>query len=386
MEQPLSSILANSKLSSITIPLVATKEAVYNFLIKYLQNIMPDVYIVSWEESNNSSMITYDKLLEYVAASNNTLFIIDDPKTFSMYGGEIVNYQLNNNSFFVIIDVLTEKQDILDLYEIYPSMITFWPSPLNLDVEMITETKITYISGKQMERYSKIFLEYRKSISNNYFDEKPREPRDLLGALNVYFDGAINSLENQTLDTMFLRAPKFRSIMLDILLKNKKRHFINMIDGRYGINSFEVLYNKIPNLPAMIVIRSNESYQVKLKKIREFNSNNSPLILLSDFSFTKELTPKNIDFFHITSGGEYDNIISILSCIKGINYTGSYPRKFHIYSHVAKAANKDVTIDIKNNKQFENKLYQIKNRISGYKNLPKIYLKGDELFSSISDV
>lgn len=383
-EYQLVTFLTGLKITTVYTPLVATKEQLSEWLTKHLVNFIPSIYTVSWRESENPMEITYSKLLEKVSINRNSLFILDDAYTFASYASEIVTYEGNNNYFCVVSDILTNKFIRRELYRAYPKLVELWPAPLDMDINIVYREDKSLITRAHLESYQKEFLEYRKRNSEVYVD--PESPRELIGILNVFLDQTINNLESQNISTAFSRSPKFKSLVTTILLNNKKRHYINMIDGRYGIESFEALFNKIGKTTLEIItIRNQDPYKVKTKKLEDFNSTNKPMILLSDFNFTDGMTPKNIDFYHITSGGELKDMISIFSMVKGVNYTGSYPRKFNVVNYTTETLSGDKPIDAVIAETFEDAL---KNKISVQKvasEIPaRIVFKGNDLFVMVN--
>tara|TARA_R110002110_G_scaffold412673_1_gene638908 strand:+ start:28 stop:507 length:480 start_codon:yes stop_codon:yes gene_type:complete len=126
-----------------------------------------------------------------------------------------------------------------------------------------------------------------------------------------------------------------------------------MIPGERGITAFESLYGKIDMTDIPIhVIRSSDPLRVKEDKIENINSNNAPLVVLSDFKPTQDMAIKNVDYYHITNGGKRSDIISILSLLKGPNYTGTYPRKLHVNNYITETPTSDLPVDSLMEKEF----------------------------------
>ena len=204
------------------------------------------------------------------------------------------------------------------------------------------------------------------------------------GLLNIYFDEKIKGLDNLSLDKSLERAPKFKTIILDILTKNKKRHLINMIDGNYGIDSFLAIYNKIKDTPAVVVIKSKDDYTTKIKKLNIFNNNNAPGVLITNFNFSVNMIPKNIDIFHITDGGEIENYITFFDLLKSYNYSGIYPRDIKLTSHISISIGNEITLDLEKSTEFMNKFNNILSIYNkSVKEAASVYLKGNEFYVGV---
>jgi hypothetical protein len=159
-----------------------------------------------------------------------------------------------------------------------------------------------------------------------------------------------------------------------------------MIDGKYGIDSFLTIYNKIKDTPVLILIKKSDNFSSKVRKLQSFNESNAPGVLLTDFHFSKDMMPKNIDYFHITDGGiNYeDDLITLFDQCNARNYSGSYPRKIELISHIAVAFGSVVTLDAENYKELFNQFNKSLELYEVFKkNSTKIYLKGDEFYIQI---
>lgn len=383
-EFPLASLLSEVKISSMSVPIVASLEMTANWLVEHLSPDIDTIYTVGWKESENPFIITFPSLLERVGSVRNALFIILDPLTFTSYAGEISLYHDHNN-FFLILEELAMSPATFDtITSTFPEMTEFWPAPLDLPLEFIYTKKNTLLHGRQLQQYNQAFIEWRKHHHDSYQPEA--NPTHILGFLNVFLDEAAASLESLSGELAFSRAPKLRDLLSTLVLNPKKRHFVELIDGQRGIDAFESLYNKISskNISPLHVIRSDEPSRTKRDKIDGINSSNSPLIIVSDFHFTDDMTPKNIDFYHVTSGGDIKDIISIMSMLKGINYTGSYPRKFHVNNYITETPRGDPTIDSQQANQFHERIDDIFSRTEIKRNhRTRVTFDGDEFGTSL---
>lgn len=349
--QPLSVVLADRKFNIISTPLIVTKEKLSDWLIKHLSLDLDSIYVVGWRESLDPSYISFSKMLDKIETNRNTLFIIEDLETFIGYIGEISLMSYNNNFFLVIVDVVIAPniRSIVDRY--WPEAYELWPSPLDVPIEVVYNRKTNLISGGQLRDYNAKYISWRKLDHSEY--ENFKAPDELYGYLNVYLDEKVPSLESVTKDIAVQRAPKFRDIIQSIMFHNKNRHFISMIPGERGMIGFESLYGKLDSLQIPIhIIRSSDPLRVKEDTIESINSSNAPLVVLSDFTLSADMTIKNIDYYHITKGGRKSDIISIMSMLKGHNYTGSYPRKFHVNNYITETPTSDMPIDSIEEQQF----------------------------------
>jgi hypothetical protein len=168
---------------------------------------------------------------------------------------------------------------------------------------------------------------------------------------------------------------------LDILLKNKDRHFVKMVDGKEGIDTFVSVYEKLENIMKLVVIKSKDSYQEKIKRVREINNNNSPLTIITDYNFSDELVPSNISYYHLTDGGDKKDMVTIFDILKTKNYSGVYGRKLQVVNHVSVTVKGDLTVNNIREADFSRLL---KTSILVMKNEEKkakhLYLKGEEMF------
>lgn len=355
--EPLSVVLADIKFSIMTTPYIINREKLGEWLIKHLSSEIDIIYTVGWRETTNPFYISFDRLLEKVSVSKNSLFIIEDLVTFTGYAGEI-KLSKNNNFFLILVDILTDAyaSDTIDKY--FPDAIELWPAPLNVPVEVVYNRKPSLIAGGHLKQYNEEYIRWRKLDHSSYGTiENP--PDSLFGTLNVYLTKDSPSLESLDKDIAITKSPKFIKIIQSISFHDRKRHFIHMIPGSKGISAFEALYGKISRLPPIHVIKSSDPHRVKEDKIEDINSSNSPLVVVSDYNFTDEMTIKNIDYYHITNGGRVKDIISILSLLKGNNYTGTYPRKLYVNNYVTETPTNDPTVDSVFEQGFANRMRAI---------------------------
>jgi hypothetical protein len=361
--------------------LVSDKRSYFEQLIKFTPVLRYNTKLVMLEKDDNSNVIGYDELKGKNETMNNTYFVIFDFNVLVHYDADIINdNNSNNNKFIIMLDINEIKNYIRNKSSI-TNIVALFGKNFDLTINTEITSRKSYISDEQLRLYNQEYLKYEKSNSLERVDNT--EPSKLL---NIYFDNKITSLDNINLDKALQRAPKFKTILLDILLKNKKRHLIKMIDGKYGIDSFLTIYNKIKDTPVLILIKKSDNFSSKVRKLQSFNESNAPGVLLTDFHFSKDMMPKNIDYFHITDGGiNYeDDLITLFDQCNARNYSGSYPRKIELISHIAVAFGSVVTLDAENYKELFNQFNKSLELYEVFKkNSTKIYLKGDEFYIQI---
>lgn len=354
---PLSTVLSDLGVSMMYVPYVASRETAANWIITNLSHEIENIYIVSWDDDmDNPTKVDFPHLLEKVSMNRNSLFIVLDIVTFSSYAGELESYAHLNNFYLILGDALMDVTALDVMYEAFPDMVRMWPAPLDMPIEIIYNKRVSMLAGKHLRKYQDAFSKWREREETEYaHDEKPDK---IFGLLNVYLDENCPSLESQPISTAFRRSPKFRDVISDIIFHSKKRHYINMIDGEHGITAFESFWNRPEiksNLP-LHVIRSSEPSSRKRDMIEGINSSNTPLVVISDFYFTNDMALKNIDYYHITSGGSRNDFFSLFYMLRGVNYTGSYPRKFHVNNYISETPYGDFPLDAIYEKRFQGRL------------------------------
>jgi hypothetical protein len=379
-----SDLLNNFRLSFVLVPLSSTKEIIYNEMLKYTPVLKYNTLFVSFNKENTST-IGYDRIMEMSEMKDNYFFILDDIEMFIYYATDVFN-NTKNNKYVILVDIqeLKKINKIKSIKGITrDDFAVLYPKNFDLPTELVFNDRKDYIYDKQLKQYRDEYIKYKKLSYESYNESEMTEK--VLGSLNVFLDESVQSLESIPLDKAMLRAPKFKSIFIDILLKNKKRHLVHMINGKYGIDSFISIYNKLDNIIPMIIIRAGDNYNDKIKKLKMFNSSNAPGILLTDYHFTGNMTPKNIDFYHLTNGGHKEDFNTIFDICKSSNYSGSYPRNFTIISHVSSTIGNELTLDEEKSSQFKDTMDEYLKLYNSIKRASlKLYLKGEEFFITTS--
>ena len=365
----LSEYLQNQDIISTYVPMNVEKFQFINQLIKFTP-ILKDAKIVTNNKEKRNDMITFKELQNDFNKNDYTFYIITNLFLLVHYNLDILKERSNNK--FILIRTINDNQekDLIRLNKKFSNINLYIPS-FRLDINLITNERKAIIQNEQLEKYKN---EFSKCINIE----------DTSKYLNVYFDEIVTSLENLSINKALLRSPKFQNIILEISLHNKKRHLINLIDGKYGIDSFLSVYEKLKDKLPIFVIKSTDEYELKIKKISKFNETNSPFVLLTDYNLSDELTPKNIDYFHITNNKNSKCLLNTFyNLILSKNYSGIYPRDFNIVSHVGVIIGNTITIDLDNYESFMKKYKTIINYNKQFSDInfgKKLYLKGDEFY------
>ena len=337
---------SEGRLFFVLTPLSCDKTDVYKYFVKHSEYIQNNHYLVTIDKGENGDQIDYDSFLSYENNSNGKYFFIDNIRFFMYYNIEFFN-KANVLIFLISIGDLLEVpfNYILDNLKVN----VFYPNNLCLDVNLEYRKVNTNLYKKQLAKYKSEYLKYIKekesrnlSIAEEFKKGSFSNPANYL---NVYYDKVIPSLESVSLESALERAPKFKGIFLELLLKNKKRHLIHMVDNKYGMEPFTVIYNKLNTKVELITIKSSDDYDQKYKKLTDFNKDNSPRILLTDYIFTEKMTPKNINVYHLTDGGHIENLYSIFDHIKKLNNFSSQDKNFTVLNHVASTLKGELTSD-----------------------------------------
>lgn len=379
IENRLSTILKLDRVFYFLIPLVSDKETFLNTLIKFTPVLRNNVKIVTIDRDKKEDYIGYDELAAKNESMDNTFFAIFDYNILIHYAGNILTSKSDNRFLiFVNINEIKLAKKGISLIGSKLDSLFFYASNLDMPINFSSSIRKSYILGDHLKAYLDDYIKTQTTVT---LDNKENTSSAKL--LNVYFDEKIKSLENISLDKGLQRAPKFKTILLDILTKNKKRHVIKMIDGKYGIDSFVTIYNKLKNSPVLIIIKRADNFDTKIKKLQIFNESNAPGVLLTDYNFSQKMIPMNIDYYHITDGGVEDDNITFFESCQAKNYSGTYPRNLELVSHIAVSLGDDITIDLEKNDKFMNIYNTIIRNYDTIKDTSlSVYLKGNEFYSS----
>jgi len=361
----------------ILTPYSCDKKFIYEEILKYSELIRNNHRLITVDKTDNPEQINYEEFAKYQSEQYNKFFIIDNVHFFMYYN--IETYNKSNILIFLINALDIEKIPFIYNRNRYKA-ISLYPRNFCNKLEFEYKVLKTYITGDQLTTYKKEYLKYISNpslIRDKTINEGINNPANYL---NVYYDKIIPSLEQTSLEQALSRSPKFKTILLEILTKNKKRHLIHLPDNKHGIDAFSIIYNKLNTNAPLIVIKSLDDYDLKRKRLNEFNKNNSPAVLLTDYYFVGSNVPKNISVYHITDGGKDQDLISILEYAKIINRNITKEINFEIINHLASTIKGELTIDEINSISFKEKYikytsdYEILKNKSG-----KLFLEGSDL-------
>ena len=359
----------------ILTPVSCSKMDIYRTITKYSELIRNNHKLVTIDKQDNHDQISYEEFVKYQSEQNNTFFFIDNVQFFMYYNIEWYN---RSNILIFLINIMDIEHSAFIYNKSKFKGLMLYPTMLCVDVEIEYNKSTTYITKDQLTHYKKEYLKFISDPGENRKDENA----DPAIYLNVYYDKVLNSLENVSLEMALDRAPKFKNIFLQILLKNKKRHLVHLPDNKYGIEPFVIIFNKLNTNMELVVIKSIDDYDSKLKNLAKFNKNNSPAVLLTDYYFVGNNVPKSVNLYHITNGGRDEDIISIFDYVKVANNTkySTADKKFEIFNHVATTIKGDLTVNDVNEIDFSKKLNSYTTYFNRYKKEGgKIYLEGSKL-------
>lgn len=377
-----------NKIITICVPFTVESHKLANIMRKRLDKGFPEIFYVTWKENEeNSSYITYDKLMEFRSKYKKCLFIADSWQNFNVYFEEIFEDNINNNYHMMMFDNKPKKKKSnIDITSYIPNIHFIWPQFADLDFEIIENKRNVMLNKKQSDNYYSLYSNFNKFYMNENLVNLQVSKDDLYGNLNVYYDNIVSNLSNTSMDVAFNRSPKFKNLITDLLLENKKRHIVYMMDGKYGLDAFTHLYNQVKSknnsIPYLLVIKENDGPQEIIKKLMGFNSTNVPTILATDYIFEAPNLPINVDCFKFVNGGNLKSIDLLLDLPKAEFYTGTYPRKFEITSYVSKTINNIVTLDMIDQQNFTKELNKLIYSNLACKKSAKIFVKGDEFYIS----
>lgn len=364
----------------IQVPLGCDRNIIYNTMLKHSLVVSKNhFYVTNEKDSQNQNIIAYEELNKYYDENLNTIFFIDNIQIFTFYGSSLLKEAKNYNIFVFFLDVINIIQYVHKIIEEYHKKIVFlYPKNFCSYVDVDYSVKKTTIGLQQYYEYKKRFLEYQSMYEAEKIDVSI--PDRLNGILNVYLDKAIPNFSSISVEFALQRAPKFKTIIVDLLINNKKRHLIKMIDGLEGIDSFVSVYEKLDNIAKLVIIKTKEPLSEKVKKIRALNHNNSPVSIITDFNMSDNLIPSNINTYHITDGGNLNDLITIFDLLKHRTLSGGN-NSLSVVSHVSESIKGDMTINTQSEIIFSGRLI---GAVAATKEVEKrgdnMYIKGKELY------
>ena len=339
------------KLCVLTLPPSLSKLRIEDFLVRYLQRVpekFNNIYVFGWETQRNTEFYkSFDELLKMNNEIEGSLFIIRDIKTFNIYAAEIFK-GIPRNYYIVLLNGIIRKEDIIVIENITNNNSFLWPGFSDMPVNFKFNKDYSFIVGSHLEAYNRAILKnYDRppiGMKESYSDIESKKELWYAGRqiLNSDFslDTSGRQLESFTkpginLDEAIKRSPKFRNIIISIFANADSRIFVKLPQGKHGIEAFMYIYEKMKKTPLKpVVIYRQEEFEIKRAK-SESVPEIGPCLVITDFTLTDVLIPKNIDKIFIAGGGEYHDIETILDIAKAENYTiDRYPRTLEIVNFI----------------------------------------------------
>jgi len=378
-----------TSLTFICVPLVSSDEDLAMVIKKRLNDYFSEVFYVSWKTEDNSNYITYDKLEEYTRKYVGCLFITSNVNDFAPYMESVIINSPNTNYFITFNDIFVKKEVISMIKKNIGKIkiMAYWPMFADLDIKYAYDARENYLTPSNTKMYNDTVtqIKHDQTECEQMGEECDHGNSDkkLEGILNVYLDNTVKSLTELDMNKSLLRSPKFKNMIIDLLLNNKIRHYIYMIDGAGGIDSFKILYDKVKKnnkeLPVVIIIKQSDSKADKREKINSINETNSPIVVLSDINFENKDIPMNIDSVKITNGGNKKIINTIFNLSNAKYYTGVYPRKISVVIYMSKNTNEVKTLDQTNYNMFKSKFINMEEVFTTCRKNRQLFIEGDRI-------
>ena len=339
------------KICGIIVPIEFSKLRMEDLLIKFLQRIedkFRNIYVFGWEKQINTEFYkSFDELFKMNDENEGALFIIRDIKTFNVYAVDLFKFGITRNYFIVLIDGIFGKQDLVPIDNLTNGNAYLWPAFADLEVrhKLVPEKCIIY--GKHADEYlGAIKKAYPKPYGKESWSSMQDNPAVVsIGKKILTLDLSMDDISGRTNGTRLIsltnpplnleeaisRSPKFRDMIISIFANAGERILIKLGKGESGLEGFVYIYEKLKKRPIQpTIVRWTDDYNSKRGKIKSV-PDIGPCLIITDFTLTDQLIPKNIDKFYISGGGEREDIDTILDLSKVINYTrNKFPRTIEI--------------------------------------------------------
>ena len=205
-----STINTQNTLIFILTPLSCSKTDIYKQITKMSSIIKNNHRLVTVDKNeDNFDQISYEDFANHQMELDNMFFFVDNVEFFGYYN---IEWHNKSNVLIFLIDIT----DIKKIPYIYNrdkyKVVNLYPINFCNNIEVIYRSIKTYITGNQLKQYKEGYLKYIK--------EKGLNPSKYL---NVYYNKNTQSLKDiVNVERMLELAPKFKSLFLNILTKNKK--------------------------------------------------------------------------------------------------------------------------------------------------------------------
>ena len=397
--EKLSNFIRQVRLSVITVPKGVQKIRLESILIRSLANDridrFPKIFVFGWEDQINKEFYKpFDRLLELNQTEQDCLFIIRDIKTFNIFAADVLK-GVPKNYYLVLIDGLISKQDLAVVENVTTDISFLWPSFADINVDFAITSSVSVITN---ENHIK---EYRNEITSYY--QKPdvgykeiysniSDQSEVVNIsrkiLNVNLSSPrMDSLSNPgvTGNEALERSPKFRDLLVKLMINADSRILVKMIPGPYGLEAFNYIYSNLrkPSLKPVFVY-SSDDFQTKRIKISAI-PDTGPCLVVTDFTLSDTLIPQNVDDFYIVGGGDYNDLKTCLDLAKSSNYNRDvYPRVIKITMFITKLDGDIIdTVDMIEASEFIRNMERIGKNMSKIRSMSlDITVRGQELIVS----
>ena len=389
------------KICGIIVPIEFSKLRMEDLLIKFLQRIedkFRNIYVFGWEKQVNTEFYkSFDELFKMNDENEGALFIIRDIKTFNVYAVDLFKFGITRNYFVVLIDGIIRKEDLAPIDNLTNGNAYLWPAFADLEVRHKLVPVKSIIYGKHADAYlGAIKRAYPKPYGKESWNTMQDNPAVVsIGKKVLTLDLTMDDISGRTsgpnlisltnppinLEEAISRSPKFRDMIISIFANSGERILVKLGKGESGLEGFVYIYEKLKKRPIQpTIIRWTDDYNSKRGKIKSV-PDIGPCLVITDFTLTDQLIPKNIDKFYIAGGGDKEDVDTIFDLSKVVNYTrNKFPRTIEIRNFLgALEGGIPTTIDEIEYGAFEN--YIVKSRENRKKlrskAIPIINMKGE---------
>jgi hypothetical protein len=364
------------KICCIIVPIVFSKLRMEDLLIKFLQRVedkFRNIYVFGWEKQVNTEFYkSFDELFKMNDENEGALFIIRDIKTFNVYAVDLFKFGITRNYFIVLADGIVRKDDLIPIDNLTNGNAYLWPAFADLEVRAKLAPTKCILYGKHAEAYlGAIKRAYPKPYGKESWSSMQDNPAVItIGRKVLTLDLTMDDISGRTTGTNLIsltnpplnleeaisRSPKFRDMIISIFANSGDRILVKLGKGESGLEGFVYIYEKLKKRPIQpTIVRWTDDYNSKRGKIKSV-PDIGPCLVITDFTLTDQLIPRNIDKFYISGGGEKEDVDTIFDLSKVINYTrNKFPRTIEIKNFLGSLEGGiPVTIDEIEYEAFEN--------------------------------
>ena len=397
--EKLSNFIRQVRLSVVTVPIGIQKIRLESILIRSLANDridrFPKIFVFGWEDQINEEFYKpFDKLIELNQTEEDCLFIIRDIKTFNIFAADVLK-GIPKNYYLILIDGLISKQDLAVVENVTTDISFLWPSFADISVDFAITTSVSVITNESHIK------EYRNEITSYYqrpdvgYKEIYSNISDQSQVVNISRKILNVNLSSPRMDSLsnpgvtgnqaLERSPKFRDLLVKLMINADSRIVVKMIPGPYGLEAFNYIYSTLRR-PALkpVFVYSTDDFQTKRIKISSI-PDTGPCLVVTDFTLSDTLIPQNIENLYIAGGGDYNDLKTCLDLAKSSNYNRDiYPRVIKVTLFVTKLDGDIIdTVDQIEASEFYRNMERISKNMSKIRSMSlDITVKGQELIVS----